>query len=51
MPVRSTNVLLYHRSVRSTPLLTEARPLDGYVVHVRFKDGTAAAVNLSYLLA
>jgi Protein of unknown function (DUF2442) len=36
--------------VRSTPLLAEAQPLDGYVVHVRFEDGTKADVDLSYLL-
>lgn len=36
--------------MRSTPLLVEAEPLDGYVVHVRFEDGTAANVDLSYLL-
>jgi hypothetical protein len=36
--------------MRSTPLLTEALPLDGYVVHVRFEDGTTADVDLSYLL-
>ncbi|HEY7953097.1 MAG TPA: DUF2442 domain-containing protein [Solirubrobacteraceae bacterium] len=36
--------------MRSTPLLTEARPLNGYAVHVRFEDGTAADVDLSYLL-
>ena len=36
--------------MRSTPLLTEARPLDGYAVHVRFQDGTTADVDLSYLL-
>ena len=36
--------------MRSTPLLTEARPLEGYLVHVRFEDGTAAEVDLSYLL-
>jgi hypothetical protein len=36
--------------MRSTPLLIEARPLDGYRVHVRFEDGTAADVDLSYLL-
>ena len=35
--------------MRSTPLLIEARSLDGYVVHVRFEDGTAADVDLSYL--
>ena len=36
--------------MRSTPRLTEAKPLDGYVVHVSFEDGTAADVDLSYLL-
>lgn len=36
--------------MRSTPRLIEAKPLDGYVVHVRFEDGTAADVDLSYLL-
>lgn len=36
--------------MRSTPLLTDARPLDDYGVHVRFADGTAADVDLSYLL-
>jgi hypothetical protein len=36
--------------MRSTPLLTEAQPLDGHAVHVRFEDGTTADVDLSYLL-
>lgn len=36
--------------MRITPLLIEARPLDGYAVHVRFEDGTTADVDLSYLL-
>jgi hypothetical protein len=36
--------------MRSTPLLTEALPLDGYAVHVRFEDGTTADVDLTYLL-
>lgn len=36
--------------MRSTPLLVEATPLDGYSVHVRFEDDTAADVDLSYLL-
>ena len=36
--------------MRSTPLLIEAKPLDGYTVHVRFEDGTAADVDLSYVL-
>ncbi len=36
--------------MRSTPQLIEATPVEGYVVHVRFEDGTAADVDLSYLL-
>ena len=36
--------------MRSTPLLVEATPLNGYIVRVRFDDGTAADVDLSYLL-
>jgi uncharacterized protein DUF2442 len=32
------------------PDLIEARPLDGYWVHLRFADGLAAVVDLSYLL-
>ena len=36
--------------MRSTRLLAEAQPLDGYVAHVRFEDGTTADVDLSYLL-
>jgi Protein of unknown function (DUF2442) len=36
--------------MRSTPLLIEATPLDGYTVHVRFEDGVAADVDLAYLL-
>jgi hypothetical protein len=36
--------------MRSTPLLTEAKPLDGHAVHVCFEDGTTADVDLSYLL-
>lgn len=35
--------------MRSTPLLTEATALDGYVVRVRFEDGTGGNVDLSYL--
>jgi len=35
--------------VRSTPLLIEASPLDGYIVHVRFEDGTTGDVDLAYL--
>jgi hypothetical protein len=36
--------------MRSTPMLIEARPLDGHAVHVRFEDGTTADIDLSYLL-
>ncbi len=36
--------------MRSTPLLTEAKPRDGYRVRVRFEDGTSAEVDLSHLL-
>lgn len=36
--------------MRSTPLLLDAEPLDSYTVRVRFEDGTAADVDLSYLL-
>jgi hypothetical protein len=36
--------------MRSTPLLTEAKPVGGYKVSVRFEDGTAGEVDLSYLL-
>jgi hypothetical protein len=36
--------------MRSTPLLLEAKPLDGYRVHVRFEDGTVGEVDLAYLL-
>jgi len=36
--------------MRSTPLLIEASPLDGYVVRLRFEDGTAGDVDLAYLL-
>ncbi len=32
------------------PNLVEAVPRDGYVVHLRFEDGLAADVDLSYLL-
>lgn len=35
-------------SMRSTPLLTEAEPLGDYMVRVRFADGTAGEVDLSY---
>jgi Protein of unknown function (DUF2442) len=36
--------------MRSTPLLIEATPTDGYMVHVRFEDGLAADVDLAYLV-
>jgi hypothetical protein len=36
--------------MRSTPLLTKATPANGHTVHVRFEDGLAADVDLSYLL-
>lgn len=36
--------------MRSTPLLVDAEPVSGCMVHVRFEDGTAGAVDLSYLL-
>lgn len=36
--------------MRSTPILTEATPLRGYVVRVRFEDGMTGDVDLSYLL-
>jgi hypothetical protein len=36
--------------MRSTPLLIDAKPAEGYTVHVRFEDGVTADVDLSYLL-
>ncbi len=36
--------------MRSTPLLIDVKPLEGYAVHVRFEDGLATDVDLSYLL-
>jgi Protein of unknown function (DUF2442) len=36
--------------MRTTPLLTEAEPIGGYIVRVRFDDGTNGVVDLSYLL-
>jgi Protein of unknown function (DUF2442) len=36
--------------MRSTPLLIEATPTEGYAVYVRFDDSTSADVDLSYLL-
>jgi hypothetical protein len=37
--------------MRSTPLLVEAKPSEGYAVHVQFEDGLSADLDLSYLLA
>jgi Protein of unknown function (DUF2442) len=36
--------------MRSTPLLIDARASEGYLVNVRFDDGLAAELDLSYLL-
>lgn len=36
--------------MRCTPLLTEAEPLGGHTVRVRFEDGTSGDVDLSYLV-
>ncbi|HEX7246239.1 MAG TPA: DUF2442 domain-containing protein [Solirubrobacterales bacterium] len=36
--------------MRSTPLLIDAKPAEGYVVDVRFEDGLTTSVDLSYLL-
>ena len=36
--------------MRSTPLLIEATPSTDYTVHIRFEDGLAGDVDLSYLL-
>jgi hypothetical protein len=36
--------------MRSTPLLVQVTPGKDHVVHVRFEDGLAADVDLSYLL-
>lgn len=38
------------RSMRGTPRLSKARPIEGYTVHVAFEDGLSADVDLSYLL-
>jgi hypothetical protein len=35
--------------MRSTPLLTEARHVDGFTIHLRFEDGVAGDVDFSYL--
>lgn len=36
--------------MRSTPLLTHAEPIGGYIVRVQFEDDTSGEVDLSYLL-
>lgn len=36
--------------MRSTPLLIDAKVVEGYLVNVRFEDGLTADVDLSYLL-
>jgi hypothetical protein len=36
--------------MRSTPMLIEATPTEGFAVHVRFEDATSAELDLSYLL-
>jgi hypothetical protein len=36
--------------MRSTPLLTKAKPVGGCTVRVHFDDGTSGEVDLSYLL-
>jgi Protein of unknown function (DUF2442) len=47
---RAPEMTVYHRLMRSTPLLTEVAPADGYTVYVRFADGLSAEVDLSYLV-
>jgi hypothetical protein len=43
--------MAYHRNVLSLPpRLVEAEVLGGYEVYLRFADGLAADVDLSYLL-
>jgi hypothetical protein len=38
------------KAMRGTPRLSDARPIDGYGVHVCFEDGLSADIDLSYLL-
>jgi Protein of unknown function (DUF2442) len=38
------------KTMRSTPLLIEAIPTEGFAVRVRFEDSTTAEIDLSYLL-
>lgn len=43
--------MTYHRGMLALPpKLIEAVPLDGHEVHLRFADGLAADIDLSYLL-
>ncbi len=37
------------KGMRSTPQLIEATPTNGYLVQVRFEDGTESEVDLGYL--
>ena len=37
------------RLMRGTPRLLDAKPLDGFVVYVRFEDGLEFDVDLGYL--
>lgn len=46
-PLRCASTI---ETMRSTPMLLEAEPLDGCAVRVRFEDGTTAEVDLAYLL-
>lgn len=43
-------MIVYHRTMQTTPLLIEATPTENYEVRVRFEDGLSARVDLSYLL-
>jgi hypothetical protein len=38
------------KAMRSTPVLIEAIPTEGFAVRVRFEDSTTAEIDLSYLL-
>jgi Protein of unknown function (DUF2442) len=39
-----------NEAMRGTPRLLEAKPSEGHTVQVRYEDGIAADVDLSYLL-
>jgi hypothetical protein len=47
---RALEIGNYHRLMRSTPLLIDARVGDDHQVRVSFEDGLRAEVDLSYLL-